>query len=147
VASFVARRVEPDMSRLCSTLSVLLIDGDDHFRHALAANLREDGHIVHEFAAWQHLPARHVIGGIGIAVVEHEEASGNDGFIFADRFHAEWPGVPILLTTCSCNPALWARAMVRDSICLTYKPLSYDEFHTLLHQLDGTCSTGNRIGR
>jgi DNA-binding NtrC family response regulator len=54
---------------------------------------------------------------------------------FADRFHAARPDAPVVLMTAFLTHAVEAQVAVRPFLTVLSKPLDYNEFHTLLHEL------------
>jgi DNA-binding NtrC family response regulator len=113
----------------CEAIPVLLLDDDYGFRSALAANLREDGHEVREYARPRELPALASLAGIAVVITDYEMPDTN-GVTFADAFHAVHPTVPIVLVT-----ANGVHARRRDFLYLQQKPVDYEEMHRLVHDL------------
>ena len=107
---------------------MILIDDNDLFRTALAANLREDGYDVSEFSTPGSVaPGR--LHDVQAAIV------GSNGRLdevlpLAKRFHDAWPGVPIIVLT-----RRWADPESRthpDYLVLLPKPLDYEALASVL---------------
>jgi DNA-binding NtrC family response regulator len=112
---------------------VLLLDDDDDFRLALAANLSDDGHYVRHFArpADIQLPFSEAVS---MLILDYEMA-GEDGLSFADRFHAAHPDVPVVMVTAHWSEFLDHEIAARDFIVLRRKPVDYDDLVRLLPPL------------
>ncbi len=113
---------------------VLLIDDDDSFRHALAENLRDDGFQVADYAAARELPPLTTLGGVTVLVTDYD-LPGTNGLLLADRFHAAYPNVPIIMVTGACTGHLQAQVAARGFVSMLQKPLEYDKLHRLLHHI------------
>jgi DNA-binding NtrC family response regulator len=109
---------------------VLLLDNDDDFRLALAANLSDDGHVVRQFArpADIQLPFAEAVS---MLILDYEIA-GEDGFSFADRFHAAHPEVPVVMVTAHWSNFVDREIAARDFMALRRKPVDYDDLARLL---------------
>jgi len=110
---------------------VLLIDDDEDFRAALAANLVDDGYQVTEFAAPTHVPPLTSLEGLTTLILDYQ-LSGEDGLAFADRFHTAHPNVPVVMVTAYWSNYLDAQVAARDFITLRRKPIDYEELARLL---------------
>jgi two-component system, NtrC family, nitrogen regulation response regulator GlnG len=117
--------------RPASDAMVLLVDDDDVFRSALAANLREDGHRVEEFHAPRDLPELATLEEVSVLITDYQ-LSGEDGLTLADRFHGAHPRAPVFMVTSYWTEHLEAEAARRDFLTLLRKPLDYDEIARLL---------------
>ncbi len=113
---------------------VLLIDDDDNFRHALAENLRDDGFQVVDYAAARELPPLTALGAVKVLVTDYD-LPGTNGLILAERFHAAYPNVPIIMVTGAYTRHLEAQAAARGLVLVLPKPLEYDKLHRLLHHI------------
>ena len=60
---------------------------------------------------------------------------GENGVAFADRFHASRPDVPVVLVTAYRTHAIEALAAARPFLTALSKPIDYEQFHTLVHEL------------
>jgi len=110
---------------------VLLLDDDEDFRSALAANLREDGYLVEHFARPADMPPLTSFRGLTALILDYE-MDGEDGLSFADRFHAAHPGVPVVMLTAYWSNFLDTEVAARDFIVLRRKPVDYDELARLI---------------
>ncbi len=115
-------------------MRALLIDDDMTFRTGLAANLRFDGHDVVEFSEPSRLPPVDQLKGVRVLITDYQMPREN-GLAVADRFHADYPGVPIILVTAFFSPALARQLESRPFIHLVQKPIEYHDFHRLLMSL------------
>jgi DNA-binding NtrC family response regulator len=106
-------------------MRILLIDDDADFRASLAANLRDDGHDVLEYAAASVLPPLSALGDIN-AVITDYDLPREDGLQFIDRYHAVHPGVPVVVVTAYSTANLEAQALRRRFVTLLRKPLQYE---------------------
>jgi DNA-binding NtrC family response regulator len=110
---------------------VLLLDDDDDFRSALAANLVDDGYVVRHFARPGDLPPLTSFEGLTMLILDYQIA-GEDGLAFADRFHATHPSVPVVMLTAYRSRFLDSQVASRDFITLHRKPVDYEELASLL---------------
>jgi DNA-binding NtrC family response regulator len=110
---------------------VLLLDDDDAFRHALAANLIDDGYRVRDFARPADVPPLPLPEAITMLIVDFE-MGGENGLAFADRFHASHPDAPVVMLTAYWSDYLDREIGARDFITLRRKPVDYDELARLL---------------
>src|SRR5262249_3699429 len=88
------------------------------FAFALPAEVPEDGRVL----------------DITLLVTDYD-LPGENGVAFADRLHAARPDVPVVLVTAFRTHAVDAQAVVRPFLTVLSKPLDYDQFHVLLHEL------------
>lgn len=112
----------------------MLLDDDDDFRTALAANLRDDGFRVLEFRAPSQLPAFEELGDIG-AVITDDQMPGEDGLTFTDRFHEKKPEVPVVMVTAFMTQYLEAQLRLRKFMRVLRKPFDYEDLLDLLRRL------------
>jgi DNA-binding NtrC family response regulator len=117
-------------------LTVLLVDDDEVFRRGLADNLRDDGHVVFEYEEPGHVPLLSALEGVSVLVTDYE-MPGSDGLRFADRFHAVWPHLPVVILTAQRVAPLEANTAGRGFLRIVYKPVEYHRLHQLLHSLTG----------
>jgi len=110
---------------------VVLLDDDDDFRSALAANLAEDGYQVTHFARPIDVPALGSLERLAVLILDYN-MDGEDGLSFADRFHLTHPRVPVVMLTAYWSTHLEAEIARRDFIILRRKPIDYDELARLL---------------
>jgi len=113
---------------------VLLLDDDEDFRRALAANLAYDGYRVRDFARPADVPPPPFAESISVVIVEFE-MDGEDGLSFADRFHAAHPDVPVVMLTAYWSDFLDREIAARNFIALRRKPVDYEELARLLPSL------------
>lgn len=110
---------------------ILLIDDDEDFRSALAANLADDGYPVGEFARPGDVPALGSLEPPSALILDYQMGS-EDGLSFADRFHAVYPGVPVVMVTAYWSRYLDAEVGSRRYIALRRKPVDYEDLIQLL---------------
>ena len=118
--------------RMCAEISVLVLDDDETFRSALAANLREDGHAVFDYRDPREVPAIATLGHVGLVITDYQMLSVN-GLTFADAFHKAHKRVPIVMVSGSVPPDV--ERMARRFVYLWRKPLEYEDLHKFLHRL------------
>ena len=110
---------------------VLLLDDDNDFRSALAANLADDGYEVTDFARPADVPPLASFDGLAALILDYQ-MGGEDGLSFADRFHAAHPDVPVVMLTAYWSDFLDAEIAARDFITLRRKPVDYEELARLI---------------
>ena len=110
---------------------VLLLDSDDDFRSALAANLTDDGHAVVHFARPRDVPPLATFEELTLLILDYQ-LDGEDGLSFADRFHASHPRVPVVMVTTYASDRLEAEVAARTFLTLRHKPVDYEELARLL---------------
>jgi DNA-binding NtrC family response regulator len=112
--------------------TIVLIDHDNAFRHALAENLRDDGFGVVEYADCSDLESTTTLERADALV--HNVIESEDGLGFAARVHAEYPTLPIVVMTAYPTPQLEARIATIKYVALLRKPLSYTDLYEWLQQ-------------
>jgi len=119
----------PRAQRTCKDVRVVVVDDAEAFRHALAENLRDDGHPVGE-----HGDPRDVgsLDGVDVLITDFEMRS-MDGVAYADLAHTEWPRIAIVLITAYWTVELENALAVRPFVRLWRKPVDYDLVHAELH--------------
>ena len=110
---------------------VLLLDDDDDFRLALAANLNDDGYRVEHYARAADVPPLTSLEGLTMLILDYQ-MQGEDGLSFADRFHAAHPDVPVVMATAYWSNYLDAEVAAREFITLRRKPIDYEELARML---------------
>lgn len=110
---------------------VLLLDEDADFREALVAHLVDDGHGVCHFRRPAELPPLHTFEALTLLILD-QQLQGESGLVFADRFHAAHPAVPVVLLTAYESDRLRAEAARRPWVALRRKPIDYEELARLL---------------
>jgi DNA-binding NtrC family response regulator len=110
---------------------VLLLDQDDDFRTALAANLIDDGYVVQHFARSTDLPPLTSLEGLIMVILDYQLA-GESSLSFADRFHVAHPSVPMVMLTTYKSHFLESEVAARAFITLRRKPVDYEELARLL---------------
>jgi CheY-like chemotaxis protein len=110
---------------------VLLLDSDDDFRTALAANLADDGYPVVHFARPRDLPPLTAFEQLSMLILDYQ-LDGENGLSFADRFHATHPKVPVVMMTTYVSHYLAAEVAARGFITLRRKLVDYGELARLL---------------
>ena len=111
-----------------SKLTIVLIDHEDDFRHALAEHLRDDGFGVVEYADASDLDESTAPLERAAALV-HDVTESEDGLGFAGRVHAQYPTLPIVVMTAYPTPQLEARIAATEYVALFRKPLSYGDLY------------------
>jgi DNA-binding NtrC family response regulator len=120
-------------SRPCSAITVVVVDDDASFRSGVAANLEDDGHVVHQYqdpreVAPSSLDAAQI-------VVSDYQMGAVDGITFADEVHARRPEVHVVLATAYWTVEMEAEVAARPFIRLCRKPVDYDDLHAVTHEL------------
>jgi FixJ family two-component response regulator len=116
---------------------VLLLDDDDGFRETLAELMRHDGHQVLTFADPAYVAPLCTLTGLTALVVDYQMRS-EDGVTFADRFHAKYPDLRVVLITGFAGDGFEDRVAARPYLRLCRKPINYGQLSALLPQ---ACST------
>jgi len=104
---------------------LLLVDDDELFRGALAANLREDGFEVREYASGEAVPIGQ-LQGVQLVLTDYM-MDKEDGLTFAQRFHRAHPEVPVIVITAFATAHLESAVEASDYLTLLHKPLDYEE--------------------
>ncbi len=110
---------------------VFLIDSDDDFREALAANFADDGHSVCQYARPADVPPLASFESLTVLILDYQ-MEGENGLSFADRFHRTHPDVPVVMLAVYCSDYLSTEVGARDFITLRRKPLDYEELASTL---------------
>jgi DNA-binding response OmpR family regulator len=110
---------------------VLLLDDDDDFRLALAANLIDDGHRVLHFPTPRHVPPLASLQGLTMLILDYQ-IQGEDGLSFADRFHDAHPDVPVVMVSAYRSEFLRTATAARGFVTLLTKPVDYEELARML---------------
>lgn len=111
-----------------------MIDADDDFRTALAANLRDDGHEVVEARLADELPATQPLDGVAVVIVGDHDAPS---LRFCDRVHRLHPDTSIILITEYRSDRLERDVASRTFLKVLCKPLAYDDLHALISAQPG----------
>lgn len=109
---------------------VVLLDDDEDFRSALAANLIDDGFAVREYARPADVPLDTLPAPR--ALILDYQMPGENGLSFADRFHTAHPDVPVVMITAYWSDYLDAQVGARDYLTLRRKPIDYEQLTALL---------------
>jgi CheY-like chemotaxis protein len=91
---------------------------------------------VAEYTTAYEAPPLTALGEV-IAVVTDYDMPGTNGLVFADRFHAMYPNVPIIMVTGACTKNVEAQAAARNFVSLLHKPIEYRQLYHLLHDAAG----------
>jgi len=118
----------------CKNVTILLIDPDEAFRTALSSILREDGHGVLDFDEPGHVPPLEELGAVHLAICDCSEAE-REGLAFAADFHTARPEVPVILLTAYDTDEHGGRGRRIRHVHLLPKPVDYEGFHALIHEL------------
>lgn len=102
---------------------LLLVDDDELFRGALAANLRDDGYEVIEYEEGRAVRFERVRDVQ--AVLTDYLMGKEDGLAFAERFHAAFPEVPVVIITAYATMHLENHVAMHPYLTLLGKPLDY----------------------
>ncbi len=128
-------RVITDSSvSLVSAAKILLVDDDEDFRRGFAENLRDDGYGVSDYATPADLPDLEALSDVKLVITDYNMAP-QDGLSFADAFHDRHPEVPIVLVTAFPGAEVDQQVARRDFLSWQTKPIDYDNFTLLLHNL------------
>ena len=111
---------------------LILVDDDDLFRSALAANLREDGYEVLEYASGRAI-ALDRLSGVDALLTDYHMAD-EDGLHLAERVHAAMPRVPIVIMSAFAPAQLAKEVAARRYPTLLPKTLNYEELRAVLEK-------------
>jgi DNA-binding NtrC family response regulator len=117
----------------CEAIVVLLVDDHTAFRNAVAANLTDDGHPVHECADPADVTTAQ-LSATTVAVIDPVRESPN-GAVFAEDLHHARPDLASLLLTAFWTVVVEATAVAHPRVHLCRKPIDYDELHAWIHEL------------
>jgi hypothetical protein len=71
---------------------------------------------------------------VALAIVD-EDLDGEAAVSFADRFHARYPPVPVILVASLQTERLEHEVRARTFVTLFCKPVNYEELHKAILQL------------
>jgi DNA-binding NtrC family response regulator len=108
---------------------VVLVDNNELFRSALAANLRDDGYQVVEFDDGGTVPIDR-LADIEALLSEYV-MPGDNGVTLARRFHLRHPSVPVILITRAADAVGKAIAQL-SYVTVLPKPLDYETLVSVL---------------
>lgn len=126
----------PSTARL-RPIKILLVEDDEDFRSGLAANLREDGYDVREFAQPAQLPPMEHLADVEFVITDYDLPVEN-GLRLIDRFHEANPAVPVAIVTAFATPNLEAQVARRRFASLLRKPVDYETLHALVERAAGS---------
>jgi DNA-binding NtrC family response regulator len=109
-----------------------VIDDEGPFRESLAEMLRDDGHVVLEYATPADVPPVMALDVIDLLLTDFD-MPGRNGLVFADEFHAHRPEVPVLLVT-AYHSDLVLEVARRPFLRMIPKPIGYDALHQMIHE-------------
>jgi DNA-binding NtrC family response regulator len=118
----------------CNVMRVLLVDDESSFRSALAGALEDDGHPVSAFGSVEEVPDLTTLADVAVLVTDYD-LPGRSGFDLADRLHATFPEIPVIVVTAYRNETVEGAAAIRGHLHVLDKPLDYETVHALLHRL------------
>jgi two-component system nitrogen regulation response regulator GlnG len=110
---------------------LVLVDDNDLFRSALAANLRDDGYQVLEFSSGTSVPVDQ-LNGVD-ALLSELAMAGESGLHLARRFHAHHPSVPVVILTRAAS-VLSDQVAHLGYVTVLPKPLDYDALASFLQR-------------
>ncbi len=116
--------------RTCSDLRIVVVDDADAFRRGLVENLRDDGHVVREYADPLETGP---LDDVDVLITDFEMGSMN-GIAYADLVHTAQPRMAIVLVTAYWTAELESAFATRPYGCLWRKPVDYDLLHADLHR-------------
>ncbi len=120
----------------CNAIVVVVVDDDDAFRSGVAANLEDDGHLVHQYEDPRDVPSTTL--DAATLVLSDYQMIEVDGVTFADTVHAHRPDLHIVLATAYWTVEMEAEVAARSAFMrLCRKPVDYDDLHKLVHDLVG----------
>jgi DNA-binding NtrC family response regulator len=106
-----------------------LIDDDNDFRTALAANLRDDRYRVLDIRTPEDLPTPARLRQVRLLITCDHNAQS---VTFCDRFHLRHPAIPIIVMTAFRTDLLDRAAASRPYMTVVSKPLDYDELNKII---------------
>jgi len=115
---------------------VLLVHDNDLFRTALAESLRDDGHVVLEYASPRHLPPLPRLPQVHVVMTDCEPYDPV-GTAFLRDFHTMHPSTPIVLVTSWPPHALSIPGVAPSCLRVLVKPVRYEDVCALLGTLAG----------
>jgi FixJ family two-component response regulator len=110
---------------------VLLVDDDERFREALAELMRHHGYLVLTFADPAYVPPLRALTGVTGLLVDYQMPK-EDGLAFADRFHAAYPNLPVVLITGFAGDGFEEQVAARPYLTLHRKPIDYRQLTAAL---------------
>ena len=116
---------------------VLLVHDNDLFRAALAESLRDDGYVVHEYAAPLHLPPLPSLPQVQVVITDCEPLDPI-GTAFLRAFHTNHPATPIVLVTAWPPHDLLIPGVAPSCLRLLVKPVRYEDVYAMLRTLAAT---------
>ena len=99
----------------------------------MTANLRDDGHVVREYAAPPAIENGGSLADVALVITDYQ-LDGANGLVFADAVHAANPALPVILVTAYATSDLEAEVAKRPFLTLCRKPVDYDHLHDTIHQ-------------
>jgi two-component system nitrogen regulation response regulator GlnG len=111
----------------------VLVDDEVSFRTSLAEMLRDDGHVVRDYATPSELPALPSVGDVAVLLTDYD-MPGQNGLDLADEFHVCHPTIPVIVLTAYRFGALEAKVQARSFMQLVQKPIDYVALHALIHE-------------
>jgi DNA-binding NtrC family response regulator len=115
--------------RTCNDIRVVVVDDAATFRHALAENLRDDGHSVREHADPREVGS---LDDVDVMITDFEMGS-MDGVAYADLVHKARPRIVVVLITAYWTVEIESALALRPFVRLWRKPVDYDLVHAELH--------------
>jgi len=117
----------------CEHIVVVIVDDDASFRTGVAANLRDDGHRVHDYADPRQVASER-LAGAHVVVTDYHMAE-TDGVAFADGVHRDHPDLAIVLVTTYWTIEVEDAVAARAFLSLCRKPVDYHDLHTRVHEV------------
>jgi DNA-binding response OmpR family regulator len=113
---------------------ILLLDDDCRFCTWLAEALRDDGYSVSECRSPVGMSALPGLRRVDLVITEYW-VNGGDGLLFADRFHAACPTIPVLMVTAYWEEDFAAQLGRREFLHFLRKPLDYKVLREVIRDL------------
>jgi DNA-binding NtrC family response regulator len=107
---------------------LILVDDDEMFRSALAANLRDDGYDVLEYGSARAVPLDQLTAVDALLL----DLDDGDALDLAERFHQAMPRLPIVIMSAFAPARLEKEVAARPHLTLLRKPLDYEDLRALL---------------